>query len=141
MTAARIPLRPDRGFTLLETLVALVVVSVVLLGGLGAYLEVRTANELLLLQRQVSRLLEASLEELRGGSLPLTAGPLAASWQPRVGRHAVPTQLRLDALPPPRPNLSHVRVSATFTWRHRSFRRSVETLLYRPVAEPCEPPS
>jgi type II secretory pathway pseudopilin PulG len=73
----RRPPRGHDGFTLIETLVALAVLFVVLIGLAAGLLVARRASEALREQRQVDRVLEASLETLRARGIALRSGPVA----------------------------------------------------------------
>ena len=115
-----------RGFTLVETLVALVLLTLALLLGLGLVLQHPRIVRRLDAQREAIHSLEATLEALRAGALPLESRVL-----PPVGprRMALSIQIAPEGYPP---GLYRVRVSAHYLVEGQPRERSVETLLWRP---------
>jgi type II secretory pathway pseudopilin PulG len=123
------PTPPERhdGFTLIETLVALAVLFVVLIGLASGLLLARRASESLREQRQVDRALEASLETLRVGMIPLRSGPVAMTTDP-----GFPIALQLVVDPAGPAGLYEVTVYASYLRRGTAIERSLTSQVWRP---------
>lgn len=121
------PHRHD-GFTLVETLVALAVLFVVLIGLATGLLVTRGASEALRDHRQVDRELEASLETLRAGEIALRSGPVAmAGADP-----GFPVGLQLEVVATETPGLYEVTVRASYLRRGAPIERYLTSLVWRP---------
>jgi prepilin-type N-terminal cleavage/methylation domain-containing protein len=121
--------RSARGFTLIETLVALTVVFVVLVSLSTGLLVAHRTSEALRAQRQVDRVLEASLETLRAGALPLAGGPLPPGLAADV---PFPLALDLDVQPQSTAGLHLVVVRATYLQRGATVERRLVSQVWRP---------
>jgi prepilin-type N-terminal cleavage/methylation domain-containing protein len=116
------------GFTLIETLVALAVLFVVLVGLANGLLVARRASETLREHRQVDRALEASLETLRAGGIALRSGPVAlAGADP-----GFPVALQLEVAATGTAGLHEVTVHASYLRRGASIERRLTTLVWQP---------
>ena len=115
-----------RGFTLVETLVALVLLTLALLLGLGLVLQHPRIVRRLDAQREAIHSLEATLEALRAGALPLASQTL-----PPVGPRKMALSIRIEPESYP-PGLYRVQVSVSYLVEGQPRERSVETLLWRP---------
>ncbi len=115
--------RHDAGFSLVETLVALAIVGLVLLFGLGLYWQQVRIGERLAAHRFASAALEADYERLRAGALPLADGVLDTS-----PLHDL--IVTLDVQPGTVPHSRRVDLVATYRVRGEPFRRSLVALLY-----------
>jgi prepilin-type N-terminal cleavage/methylation domain-containing protein len=115
-----------RGFTLVETLVALVLLTLALLLGLGLVLQQPRIVRRLDAQREALHSIEATLEALRAGALPPVSQDL-----PPVGPRRMALSIRITPEGYP-PGLYRVRVSARYLIEGQSRERSVESLLWRP---------
>jgi type II secretory pathway pseudopilin PulG len=124
----RRPRHPHDGFTLIETLVALSVLFVVLVGLATGLLVARRGSETLREHRQVDRALEASLETLRAGGIALRSGPVAlAGADP-----GFPVALQLEVAATATPGLHEVTVHASYLRRGASIERRLTSLVWLP---------
>ncbi len=117
--------RAVRGFTLVETLVALVLLTLALLLGLGLVLQHPRIVSRLDAQREAIHSMEATLEALRAGA------PLKSQDLPTVGPHKMKISIQIEPASHPR-GLYSVRVSAHYVVEGQPRERSVETLLWKP---------
>jgi prepilin-type N-terminal cleavage/methylation domain-containing protein len=122
----------QRGFSLIEVLVALVVLGVALLMGLPLVLQnprivKRTDGE-----RQAYRALESTLEAVRAGVIPLASARLddfvtavgtPAPKDLTVSMHVAPTSL---------PDLYLVTLRATYTVFQEKHEKRLQSLVWRP---------
>ena len=114
-----------RGFALVETLVALALLTLALLLGLGLVLQQPRIIHRLDAQREAIERLEVAIEALRAGALP----PASQSLSP-VGPRRMTISIEVTPEGHP-PGLYRVRASARYFIQGQSRERSVETLLWR----------
>jgi prepilin-type N-terminal cleavage/methylation domain-containing protein len=120
------PPRPTSGFSLVESLVALLVISVALLMGLPLIQQQPGIVKRLDAQHVALREIESTLEAMRSGSMPLQSIHLPASpGQPSLW---VDVQPETDAPA----GLFHVTVRALWRIQGRDFEKRVETLVWSP---------
>ena len=120
------PPRPTSGFSLVESLVALLVLSVALLMGLPLIQQQPGIVKRLDAQHVALREIESTLEAMRSGSMPLQSIHLPASpGQPSLW---VDVQPETDAPA----GLYHVTVRALWKIQGRDFEKRVETLIWSP---------
>lgn len=115
-----------RGFTLVETLVALALLTLALLLGLGLVLQHPRIVRRLDAQREAIHTLEATVEALRAGAIPLSSQTL-----PPVGPRKL--ALSIHVAPEGYPSgLYRVQVRAAWQVEGQPRERAVETLVWRP---------
>lgn len=114
------------GFTLIEVLVALAIVTLLLLSSLALYALEANARRRLAAHAAAERALVAAYEELRAGLLPLATGPLPVAFDAEAGA------LALAVDPTDTGDLYRVRLVATYRATGRPFRRTLEALLWQP---------
>ena len=118
-----------RGFTLVETLVALALLTLALLLGLGLVLQHPRIVRRLDAQREAIHTLEMTLEALRAGvpgGLPLVSQRLPPTGSRKM---ALSIEVAPEGYPP---GLYRVQVRAAYEVDGHPKERSVETLLWRP---------
>lgn len=134
--------RSRHGFSLIEALVALLILEMALLMGLALLLEQPRIVSRLDRQRQALRSLESALELVRAGAIPLETGPvgtwLELAGAPPPAGTTVWLEVEPAALPssPSPPGLFHVTVRARWTAAGGLRTREVETLVWSPDAAP-----
>lgn len=114
------------GFTLVEALVALLLASVLLLGGLAIQGAERRAARRRLAHIAAERALANTYESVRGGLVPLASGAVAA---PTLGFAGTIT---LEVTAEPQPALYRIDLVALYDADGSPSRRTLEALLYRP---------
>ncbi len=117
-------MRRDAGFTLIETMIALALVGLVLLFGLGLYWQQGRVAERLAAHRLASATLEGCYEQLRAGALPLVDGVVASSPQHQL-------VVTLDEEPGPLAASRRIELVASYRVRGEPFRRVLTALLYQ----------
>ncbi|MCB1007522.1 MAG: prepilin-type N-terminal cleavage/methylation domain-containing protein [Acidobacteria bacterium] len=113
------------GFTLIEVLVALAILSLLLLSALTLAAVEQRSQRRLAAHAEAERVLEVAYERLRAGALPLSPGPLDVPFAAPDG------VVVLDVEATPTLSLYRIRLAA----RYRSGgerERSLEGLLWRP---------
>jgi prepilin-type N-terminal cleavage/methylation domain-containing protein len=118
-----------RGFTLVESLVALALVSIGLLLAIGIQMQQPRALERLRARQQATRALEATLESVRAGAIPLADGtvPLGS-----FGESARQLNVRLVVEETETPNLWRVTCRADYLLRGEMQAASLQSLVWAP---------
>ena len=122
----------QRGFTLIESLLALLLVMMALLLGHRFAIELpRTVNRLQA-GNEAMRAIDSALETLRAGSIPLEDGVLAPPVAyPLPGSSTKDMALFLDVEPTATVGLYEVTVEARYIVGQSILRRRVQTLAWR----------
>lgn len=115
----------ERGFSLLEVLVALVLVGTVLLVAGGFYWQQVRTEERLAAGRRAELALVAAYELIRAGALPLAAGAVADPTGADV-------PLAADVEPSGTPGLVRLELVATLVVRGATVRRTLDALIFAP---------
>jgi prepilin-type N-terminal cleavage/methylation domain-containing protein len=118
------PPRNHQGFSLVESLVALLVVSIALLLGLPLIQQQPGVLRRLDAQRSALRELDSTLEALRSGAIPLEPMHLGGG----------PNQPVLWVTPEPTEPTGLYKVTLRAAWqvRGKTYEKRVETLVWRP---------
>lgn len=123
--------RRQGGFTLLETLLALAILLLALLFGIGLLLAQPRAAARMEAQRQAMRALESTLEAVRAGAVPLMDADLS-DYLTRAGG-APPRDLVVEmrVVPDGVPELYRVTLTARYKVLGFAHQKRLETLLWR----------
>jgi prepilin-type N-terminal cleavage/methylation domain-containing protein len=130
------------GFTLIEVLVALAILSVAMLMGMALMLQnpriVRRTDA----ERQAFRAMESTLEAVRGGVIPLqTIPPQALTLDDFVTAVGTPVPKDLDlsiemvVAPTELPGLFDVSLEASYTVEQRKHVKRLRTMVWSPPEE------
>jgi prepilin-type N-terminal cleavage/methylation domain-containing protein len=118
--------RAAAGFTLVESLVALVLAAFLLTSGMALFAIESGARRRLAAAIEADRGLESAYERLRGGLLPLDPGTLPAGFAAEAAR----IDLAVEEAEPE--GLYRIRLTATYRATGAEFHRTLEALLWRP---------
>ncbi len=111
---------------------ALGLVSAILLSGLTLLTLQPRLQDRTRAGDEALRAIEAALETLRAGELPLESGRLVPGLAYPVVNRRRDLSLTLEVTPRPTPGLYELRVDATYLTWGRAASRSVTTLTWRP---------
>jgi prepilin-type N-terminal cleavage/methylation domain-containing protein len=124
--------RNQSGFSLVETLVALAILTTALLLGMALVLQHPWVVRRVDAERQAYRAMESTLESVRAGVIPLQSMELGG-FITAAGRPA-PKDLKLSMTVRQRPDLPglyNVTLVATYSIGRRKLEKRVETLVWR----------
>lgn len=123
--------RSQSGFTLIETLVALAILTTALLLGMALLLEHPRVVRRVDAERQAYRAMESTLESVRAGVIPLQSMDLDG-FVTAAGRPA-PKDLKLAMTVELRdlPGLYKVTLVATYSIGRQKLEKRVETMIWR----------
>jgi prepilin-type N-terminal cleavage/methylation domain-containing protein len=120
------------GFTLLESLVALVVVALALLLGYGFMMRQPQATQRLDAGDDALRAIEASLETLRAGAIPLESGFLEPGIAYPPPHRAAELMVDLEVASTEIPGLYALNVEARYRVGRSIHRRRIQTMVWSP---------
>ena len=115
----------ERGFSLLEVLIALALVTAILLFAAGFYWQSTRIDERLEAHRRADAALTGAYELLRAGALPRADGALADPT-------GAGQELTASVSAAHTPGLARLELVARYEIHGFSFRRSLEALVYAP---------
>lgn len=116
------------GFTLVEVLVSLVLVGIALLIGSALVAQEYRVGRRLAAQTAVLRSLEATIEGIRAGVVPLEGQRLPPPWPPPPAVSDFTIVVQVYPWNPP--GLTHLVVEAQYVLSGRLERRQIETLYW-----------
>ena len=124
----------QRGFSLVETLIALAILGIALLLGLSLLLQQPRIVLRLDGERQAYRAIEATLESVRAGLIPLQTTEFQ-SFVTSAGEPAPPDlKLSMNVQPADSPGLYQVTLRARYKVAGFPHEKSLETLVWQPPA-------
>jgi len=127
------PSKPGQGgFSLLEALIALVLLGVALLMGMELVLQNPRMVRRMDGERQAFRAMESTIESVRAGAIPLETADLGA-FSTAVGTPA-PKDLAISMQvdPTPLPGLFQVTLQARYTADKRKVQKELQTMVWSP---------
>jgi prepilin-type N-terminal cleavage/methylation domain-containing protein len=127
------PSKPGQsGFSLLEALIALVLLSVALLMGMELVLQNPRMVHRMDRERQAFRAMESTIESVRAGVIPLQSADLGA-YSTAVGtpaRKDLAICMQVD--PTPLPGLFQVTLRARYTTDNHKVQKELQTMVWSP---------
>lgn len=120
------------GFTLIEALVALLILTLAMLLGYGFMMRQPRALQRLDAGDEALRAIESSLETIRAGAVPLQDGMLQPVIAYPPPTKAADLLIDLEVEPTETPGLYAVSLEARYRVGRSIHRRSVDTLVWSP---------
>jgi prepilin-type N-terminal cleavage/methylation domain-containing protein len=130
MSLSRLTPRAGRppGFTLVEALIALTVLGVALLLAMALVLQLPRDVRRLDAERQAMRAMEATLEALRAGTLPVEKSELSGFITLAGAPAARDLGVTVDVTPTDRPGLYQVTLTAHYSVLHTRHQKQLQAL-------------
>lgn len=126
-------LRRGLGFTLIESLVALLLVTMAMLLAHRLSLQLPGTVKRLQAGNAAMRAIESSLETLRAGNLPLMDDVLMPPVAYPEGNPVEGLILVMDVEPAPTIGLYEITIEARYMVGQQTLRRRVQTMVWRPL--------
>jgi prepilin-type N-terminal cleavage/methylation domain-containing protein len=121
-----------RGFTYIETLVALAILSLTLLLGVDGFLQYARATRRMESERQAFRALESTLEAVRAGTMPL-ASTWLEGFTTAVGNPAPPDlKVWMQVDPTGIPHLVSIHLQGTYRVDGKLYTKDLYSMVFRP---------
>jgi prepilin-type N-terminal cleavage/methylation domain-containing protein len=130
MSISRLPSRAGRphGFTLLEALIALTVLGIALLLGMALVIQLPRDVRRLDAERQAMRAMEASLEAMRAGILPVQNSELSGFITLAGAPAARDLGITVLVNPTARPGLYQVTLTAHYSVLNTKHKKQLQAL-------------
>ena len=119
----------ERGFSLIEALVALAITAVTMTVGMSLLAQQSDANRRVRAHLEATRAIETTLENLRAMVIPLASGPIELPESPTEAE-ALVVWLEVSHKAEP-PGLAEVLVEARYVVGPRTLRRGIRTMVWR----------
>jgi prepilin-type N-terminal cleavage/methylation domain-containing protein len=126
--------RRRRGFTLIEVMVALSILTVALLAGMALVLQQPRVVRRIDAERQAVQVMEWTVEEMRAGLIPMQS-TVDVGWSVSsfvVGSPAPDLKIAVAVVPVGTPGLFRVVVVAKYTVYGYLHERLLQTMIFRP---------
>ncbi|MFL6236996.1 MAG: type II secretion system protein [Thermoanaerobaculia bacterium] len=130
MSLSRLPPRAGRahGFTLVEALIALTVLGIALLLGMALVIQLPRDIRRLDAERQAMRAMEASLEAMRAGILPVEDSELSGFITLAGAPAARDLKITVAVSPTERPGLYQVTLTAHYSVLNSQHQKQLQAL-------------
>lgn len=134
MSLFRLPSRAGRpnGFTLIEAVIALAILGVALLLGMALVIQLPRDVRRLDAERQAMRAMEAALDGMRAGTLPVENSRLSdfITLAGAPAAHDLKSDLKIDVVvtPTDRPNLYQVTLTAHYSVLNSEHQKQLQAL-------------
>jgi len=130
MSLSRPPFRAGRpnGFTLLEALIALTILGVALLLGMALVIQLPRDVRRLDAEREAMRAMEASLEAMRAGALPVENSELTGFITMAGASAARDLGITVLVTPTTRPGLYQVTLTAHYSVLNTKHKKQLQAL-------------
>jgi prepilin-type N-terminal cleavage/methylation domain-containing protein len=122
----------ERGFSLIETLVALVLIAIALLLGMGFLLQQPRVVKRIDAERAAMRAMEATMESIRAGTVPLASEQLEGFFTApgEVGPPDLKVQVTVTPTLPA--GLYEIRLRASYSVLGSHLAKQIDSLVWQP---------